>query len=113
MDKKEADSIKWSQYQLMTPDLPEELMAEMVEIVENLDSRKVDKVNWEERRQMDEATKRSGHLIHSGEEMTDEEVESVQQLDETAGATSEKEKDFMSGMSDILKELEQLNDGQR
>ena len=109
MNKKEVDKTRWDQYQISVQ-IPEDLMEEMVGIVDNLDSRKsTDKVNWEERRAMDEATRRSGHLIHSGEDMTPEEMESAQELDETAGATSDKEKDLMSGMGDILKELEQLD----
>jgi len=109
MKKKEVDDTRWSQYQMMTPELPEEDLEGMLDILESLDNRKVDKVNWEEREAMNEATKRSGHMLHSGEDMTPEEVESAQELDETAGATNNKEKDLMSGMSDILKELEQIN----
>jgi hypothetical protein len=107
MNKKEIDSMRWSQYDIELPPLDSKLMEECIGIIDNLNSRKVDVVNWEERKAMDEVTKRSGHYINSGEL---EEVEAAQQLDETAGATNEKEKDLMSGMSDILKELEQLDE---
>jgi hypothetical protein len=109
MKKKEVDEVRWAGYEVMSPELDPELVEECMGIIDNLDSRKADKVNWEERRLMDEATKRSGHLIHSGEDMTSEEVEAAQELDETAGATNEKEKDLMSGLGDILKEMEQLD----
>lgn len=106
MDKKEANSMRWGQYDIELPPLDPKLMEECVDIIDNLSSRKVDVVNWEERKAMDEATKRSGHYIDSGEL----EVEATQQIDETAGATNEKEKDLMSGMNSILKELEQLDE---
>jgi len=112
MNKKEADSIRWNQYNIELPPLDPKLVEECVGIIDSLNSRKADVVNWEERKAMDEVTRRSGHLIHSGEDMTLEEIESAQQLDETAGATNKKEKDLMSGMSSILKELEQI-DGQK
>jgi len=110
MNKKEADSMRWNQYDIELPPLDPKLMEECVDIIDNLNSRKVDVVNWEERKAMDEVTKRSGHYINSGEDMTAEEIETAQRIDETAGATSEKEKDLMSGMSSILKELEQLDE---
>jgi len=84
-------------------------MEECVDIIDSLNNRKADKVNWEERRAMNEVTKRSGHYINSDEDMTLEEVETAQQLDETAGATNKKEKDLMTEMSNILKEMEQID----
>jgi len=113
MDKKKVDSMRWDQYDIELPPLDPKLVEDMLGILDNLDSRKVDKVNWEERRLMNEATKRSGHFLHfdEGEEdTTPEEVESSQQLDEISGATSKKEKDLMAGMGDILKELEQIDE---
>ena len=53
-------------YSWLTPNLPENFMNECIDIIEKLDKRqhaKSDVVNWDERVQMDEATKRSGHLL--------------------------------------------------
>lgn len=107
MNKKEIEEARWSYNQVdeLDPSLVEDCMF----IINTIDNRKADVVNWKEKEAMNEATKRSGHLIHSGENMSAEEVEAAQQLDETAGATNEKERDLMSGMGNILKELEQLD----
>ena len=107
---------EWSQnYPIIAPDLPDETMNELLGIIDSLDNRKVDKVNWEERRLMNEATKRNGHLIDSGQEdiafveSGEETTPDGEPIDETAGATSKKEKDLLSGMSNIMKDLEQLD----
>lgn len=111
MDKKEVNNTRWDQYQIMTPELPKEDMEGMLDILENLDNRKIDKVNWDEREAMNEATKRSGHILSIESEggLINEDGEEI--LDETAGATSDKEKDLMGTLGGIMQEWEK-QDGQ-
>lgn len=115
MDKKEVDELKWDQLRGISPDLPKEMTEELLGILDSLDNRKADKVNWEERELMNEASRRSGHIlsIESEGEMLDSNGEVLdadgEVLDETAGSTNEKEKELMSGMGNILKDLEQLD----
>lgn len=93
-----------SQYQVVMPELPEDLVSECMAIVDSIENRKADVINWDEKQRLDEATKRSGHFIGATHTDYDGEV-----VDETAGATSDKEKELMSGMGDILKDMEQLD----
>lgn len=107
MDK-DVESTRWAQYQFVMPDMDEESMDECLNIIERLENRKTgDVINWEEKQALNEATKRSGHFIGSSSGGYDGEVAPG---DETAGATSDKEKELMSGMSDILKDMEKLDD---
>jgi len=106
MKKDEVDKIRWDQYNISVPiDLA--LMEECLEIINTVNRRKLDVINWEEKRQLNEITKRSGHLLHKGEELL---TEAGAINDKTAGASSPKEKELMSGFSDILKGLEQIDE---
>jgi hypothetical protein len=88
--------------------LDQSLIDECLDIIGNVERRKAEVVNWEERRLLNEVTKRSGHILHKGEPATKE--AQTQILNETAGATSNKEKELMGGLGDILKNLEQLDE---
>jgi len=92
------------------------LVEDCLEIIGNIERRRVDIVNWDEKKKLNEVTKRSGHFLHKDEEqpvMTEAVMDKKEKpIDETVGASSQKEKDFMSGLGDVLRELEQL-DGQK
>ena len=106
MDNKDVDKTRWGQYEVVVPELPEDLVSDCMSIIDNISNRKSDVVNWEERRLLDEATQRSGKYLGLSQEGYDgEEV-----VNETAGATSEKEEELMSGMGDILREMEKLDE---
>lgn len=95
------DNKDFVQYNFISPDLPEDFIEECVDIINNLDSRKVDKVNWEERRQMDEATKRSGkYILHEDDK-------------QKKAPVSEQEQSLMDGLGDIMRHWEGLGDGKR
>jgi hypothetical protein len=83
------------------------LIEECLDILGNVERRKAEVVNWEERRLLDEVTKRSGYILHRDEPATNAPTKI---LNETAGATSNKEKELMGELGDILRDLEQLDE---
>jgi hypothetical protein len=105
-------------YSFISPELPKELMDECIGIVEKLDKRKnsLDVVNWKERAEMDQVTKRSGQYLtldegeqdYSDKKPTNEEM--IARKKSTAPATpkvkvSKKEQELMNilgGVMDIL-----------
>jgi hypothetical protein len=122
-------------YNFITPDLPENVVGECLNILDNLNSRKTDKVNWAERKQMDEATKRSGQYITHEEDAYEEApkqqvLTEKQQNPETNEAAqtktkskkqkqivaeeekvevSDKERDLMDELSGVMKLLEGID----
>jgi hypothetical protein len=76
MKRKEVDEIKWAGYEIDAP-IDKSLFEESLGIFDNVESRKPqnDLVNWDERREMDKASKRSGKYIdesmHSAADASD------------------------------------------
>jgi hypothetical protein len=136
------EGIDKLQYSFISPELPKDMIEECVDILDNLNSRKNDKVNWEERRQMDEATKRSGQYISHEEDaysetptvtktatrksakVIEEEAEEIEEkkqvekkpkkkvIEEESPALSDKEKDLLDTLGGVMKLLEGY-DGKR
>jgi hypothetical protein len=72
MKKDEINEIRWSQYQIDAP-VNENLFEEALDIFDNIESRgaQTDLVNWDERAEMDAATKRNGSKLFEESEITD------------------------------------------
>jgi hypothetical protein len=132
MDYNEANRDKWRQLykrdQMMGLDEQnaEEDFSEALDILESIESRQSsgDVVNWQERAEMAAAAQRHPGLIQSDEgqstqdapqineegEQTQEQTgygyETESQNQPTSGASSEQEKELMSGLAGIMEELE-------
>jgi hypothetical protein len=115
-----AEPIDKIQYNFIAPDLPQEDLDEALSILENLDSRKVDKVNWEERAKMNEISKRSGKYLmtegstkkESKDIPQEKEVEQKEIKEEKATKYSpnEKEKNLLGYLGGVMNLLEEIDD---
>jgi len=102
MNKKEIDESRWAGYSLETSDVSEEVVEECLSVLNYLDSKKSDVVNWEERAEMDRVTRSHGS-INNSELLTDE--QEITAPDKKFSA-NEKENELMSGLADIMNQLE-------
>jgi len=100
--------------------LPDEFLNECLEILDNIDNRKADCVNWEERSQMDEATMRSGNMLFDEKSNSDtfkilnNNIDIGNKKDKPeikeAKPKDEKEAALMAGLADIMEQVEKLDE---
>jgi len=113
-----SDPLDKIQYKFITPDLPEDAMNEALGILDTLNSRKVDKVNWEERAQMNEISKRSGKYLVTEdvakEQLVDKSKENIEQEevkeDKEVRGPTKKEDDLLGYLGGIMNLLEGFDD---
>jgi hypothetical protein len=108
------------QYNFISPDLPQKDLDEALSILESLDSRKADKVNWEERAQMNEISKRSGKYLMTEENAKKESKDDHQEKDieqkeikeekVTKYSPNEKEKNLLGYLDGVMNLLEEIDD---
>lgn len=84
MKKDEAEALKWAGYQLDAP-VDDKLFEEALGVFDSIEERRPqnDLVNWDERKAMDEATKRSGSQLFSESEVTEEDRAEMQSIKRT------------------------------
>jgi hypothetical protein len=107
----ENDKVR---YRFISPDLPEELQENCLSILNSLDHRKVDKVNWEERAAMDVVSRRSGKFIGKEEAPLVESKVDEKKLDEISKEVPKKkstklkskEEDLMEALGGVMNILE-------
>lgn len=118
---KESEVNRWDLVMMSEDEIDPNLIEYCLSINETLSNRSCnsDVVNWEEKAEMDQVTRRSGKYLETREIVNYNEPEATEEkrLDETSGAENEGEKELMAGMGDILREIEeyeqeQLNNGQ-
>lgn len=83
MNKNEAEEMRWSGYQLDAP-VDEKLFEEALGVFDSIEERRPqnDLVNWDERAEMDQATKRSGKFLAESE-ITEEDRAEMQSIKRT------------------------------
>ncbi len=126
MNKKELEDAKWGGYTPEFTEIDPDEMSEMIGIINNIENRKADVINWDEKTRMNEATKRNGHLITSDEDgpnrpyleepSTNQTSESNKtktknRIDETKVKVTKEEKDLMETLGGIM-DIWEETDGQ-
>lgn len=102
------------QYNFISPDLPKEDMEEALSILESLNSRKADKVNWEERAQMDAISRKRSGIV--SEESNDKKEPSKEMNEDKPQKNkkpeNKKENDLLEYLGGVMNYLEG-NDGKK
>lgn len=114
---KENEVDRWDLVMMSEDEIDPSLVEYCLSINETLSNRSYssDVINWEEKAEMDQVTRRSSKYLETKEIVNygnPEDSAEEERLDETSGAESKEEKDLMAGMGNILKELEGIDDGQ-
>lgn len=117
MDKKEIEEMKWAGYQLDAP-VDDKLFEEALDVFDSIEERRPqnDLVNWNERKAMDEATKRSGHQLFTESEITEADKAEMQSIKRTVAnkppTPEELEKQELNEEAPGAKPKTQMEDGQ-
>lgn len=117
-EDEEINNLRFAFYdQKRDIELPNEFLDDCLEIIENVDSYKLDNVNWKEREKMDNATRRSGNTLF--DDNSDADTMKYLEADKSKGksgknidrkeikSSNEKEEALMSGLADIMGKLDE------
>lgn len=105
MNKNEIDDIRWSGIGSISP-VDEQLAEECLDVLNYINGRKSDVVNWEERAEMDNATRRNSTfnselLLDNQAQQDNSEISKAEKF-----SGNEKENELMSSFADTMSALE-------
>jgi hypothetical protein len=95
--------------------LSKEFIEECLQIFEDIDNRKVDEINWEERAKMDEVSRRNSSFYDPNSDMyhylnnNGKQTKNKKVKKEELKATNEKEKALMEGLADLMGKIDDFN----
>jgi len=99
-------------------DLSKEFLNECLEIFEEIDNRKSDEINWEERAKMDEVSRRNSSFYGADSDMYHY-LNSTNSNEKTKGnkkikkeeirSSNEKEKALMEGLADLMGKIDDFD----
>jgi hypothetical protein len=107
MDKKEIDKIKWGN--VLDAEVPQNLLDESLSILNAVEERKVtsDVVNWDERKEMEEASKRNpGFISKEDKEKKDIKSNIKNQPEEKETPKNKMEEDLFTHGAELINFME-------